>query len=105
VTARRNGIPTLAQALDLSSETLFDPPRDDWRSRSLCSELPIEEADRLFYPRRGESTKAAKALCARCPVSLECLEFAIRDPDACFSGVWGGTSPRERRGKRAGAVP
>jgi hypothetical protein len=104
VTERRNGIPSLARAVDLSPSTLFYPPANDWRSRSLCSELPTDEADRLFYPGRGESTKAAKALCTRCPVSRECLEFAIGDPDACLSGVWGGTSPRERRGKKAGAA-
>jgi WhiB family transcriptional regulator, redox-sensing transcriptional regulator len=97
VTARRNGIPTLAQAVDLSLETLFAPPKDDWRSRSLCSELPVAEADRLFYPTRGQSTKAAKALCARCPVARECLEFALGDEYALAHGVWGATTARERR--------
>jgi hypothetical protein len=37
-------IPTLAQAVDLSPATLFYPPANDWRSRSLCSELPIGRA-------------------------------------------------------------
>jgi WhiB family transcriptional regulator, redox-sensing transcriptional regulator len=97
VTARKNGIPTLAEAVDLSPETLFAPAEADWRSKSLCSELPLEEADRLFYPRRGDSTKAARALCARCPVSRECLEFALEDEHALRWGVWGGTSPQERR--------
>jgi WhiB family transcriptional regulator, redox-sensing transcriptional regulator len=97
VTARRNGIPVLAQALDLSPETLFAPPKDDWRSSSLCSQLPVAEADSLFYPERGRSTKAARALCSECPVRAECLEFALGDEYALAHGVWGGTSPRERR--------
>jgi WhiB family redox-sensing transcriptional regulator len=97
VTARRNGIPTLAQAVDLSPETLFAPAEDDWRSSSLCSQLPVAEADALFFPQRGQSRKAARALCSECPVRGPCLEFALNDEDALAHGVWGGTSSRERR--------
>ena len=61
VTARRNGIPVLAEAIDLSPETLFAPAEGDWRPRGLCAELPIDEAEAMFFPERGKSTKAAKA--------------------------------------------
>jgi len=27
----------------------------------------------------------------------ECLEFALKDEDAFFAGIWGGTTPKERR--------
>jgi WhiB family redox-sensing transcriptional regulator len=37
----------------------------------------------------------AKALCAVCPVSADCLTYAL--PEARLMGVWGGTSERERR--------
>lgn len=39
--------------------------------------------------------KAAKAICARCPVVTECLDHALltRQPD----GVWGGLTPSERK--------
>jgi len=49
----------------------------------------------LFFPDRGESLEAAKALCAGCAVRDECLEHALRNGERF--GVWGGTSERERR--------
>jgi hypothetical protein len=38
-------------------------------------------------------------------VARQCFEFALNDEAALYSGVWGGTSARERRGKRARAAP
>ena len=59
----------------------------------------------MFYPDRGRSTKGAKALCARCPVKSACLEFALKDQDVFYFGVWGGTSARDRSKKnRIGKV-
>jgi WhiB family transcriptional regulator, redox-sensing transcriptional regulator len=46
---------------------------------------------------RGESTKEARAVCAQCSVREQCLAYALNDPDARAWGVWGGTTPRERR--------
>ena len=48
-----------------------------------------------FFPERGESVRAAKAVCAQCPVQSECLEYAMQWNH--LSGVWGGLSERERR--------
>lgn len=56
-----------------------------------CGGLDAE----LFFPERGASTKAAKAVCAECPIRLQCLEYAL-DASIKF-GIWGGTSERERR--------
>jgi WhiB family redox-sensing transcriptional regulator len=55
----------------------------------------------LFFPERGASTTEAKAVCAGCPVTEDCLWFALgatddRVPVQKF-GIWGGTSERERR--------
>jgi hypothetical protein len=33
----------------------------------------------------------------RCPVRVECLEYALQDGDCFDHGIWGGTTPRERR--------
>jgi WhiB family transcriptional regulator, redox-sensing transcriptional regulator len=66
-----------------------------WQAEAVCAELPEDEADALFFPRRGESTKAARALCSGCPVRADCLEYAIANREQF--GIWGGTSERERR--------
>jgi len=51
----------------------------------------------LFFPRRGDNdaVTAAKAVCATCPVTSECLEYALAGQ--VKHGIWGGTSERERR--------
>lgn len=63
-----------------------------FRENGLCAEVDPE----LFFPDKGGSTRAAKGICARCPVKQECLEFALDDPGVPF-GIWGGMSERERR--------
>jgi WhiB family redox-sensing transcriptional regulator len=66
---------------------------------AACSELEVEESDRLFFCGQGQSRWAsrARAICAQCEVQGECLEFAIRYPEETEYGVWGGTTPGERR--------
>jgi WhiB family redox-sensing transcriptional regulator len=62
----------------------------DWQDLAECRTLDTG----LFFPERGGSTKEAKAVCAGCIVSEDCLEYAVvheRD------GIWGGTSERERQ--------
>ena len=39
--------------------------------------------------------RQAKAICARCPVRMECLEYAIRIREP--HGIWGGLNELERR--------
>lgn len=63
--------------------------RPAWTRDALCIEFPEVE----FFPERGESTAPAKEVCARCTVRDECLEFGLHE----HSGVWGGTSERQRR--------
>ena len=65
--------------------------RPAWHQHGAC-----RGADpNLFFPERGESVKEAKAVCARCPVRAECLEYALEQPGEI--GIWGGLSERERR--------
>jgi WhiB family transcriptional regulator, redox-sensing transcriptional regulator len=67
---------------------------------ALCREHPEVK----FHPGRGEPTTPAKAVCARCAVRAECLDYALSRPaDQCL-GVWGGTSVRERRALRRAAA-
>jgi WhiB family transcriptional regulator, redox-sensing transcriptional regulator len=49
----------------------------------------------LFFPPDGVGVEAAKQVCQRCPVQMECLDFALAE--RIEHGVWGGASERERR--------
>lgn len=70
----------------------------DWQEYAACAALPIEEADRIFFPPVGGSSAEAKAICNRCPVIAECrrytLSFRLADLD---SGIFAGMSERDRR--------
>ena len=68
----------------------------NWRSRAACLSADPE----LFFPLSEAGTsvaqeKRAKAMCSRCPVRSECLDFALATREV--HGVWGGTSEDERR--------
>jgi WhiB family redox-sensing transcriptional regulator len=67
------------------------PAADEWRDSALCAQVDPD----AFFPEKGGSTRAAKEICTRCRVRIECLRFAIAN-DERF-GVWGGLSDRERR--------
>lgn len=62
-----------------------------------------DEDPELFFPASVsgpalEQTGEAKAVCARCPVADKCLTWALETGQD--AGVWGGTTPRERRALR-----
>lgn len=63
-----------------------------WQDHAACTDHPDRS---IFFPERGETTAAAKAVCATCPVKAECLDYAVRNHENY--GIWGGTSERERR--------
>lgn len=78
------------------------PTRGGWRHGALCAQTDSE----LFFPERGNQNRAAKAVCAQCPVSDECLDYALAHGESY--GIWGGTTERERRAlaaRRRVAVP
>jgi WhiB family redox-sensing transcriptional regulator len=62
-----------------------------WFVDALCAEIGGDE----WYPEKGGTTRAAKRICAKCPVREECLEWALQNQERF--GVWGGKSERERR--------
>lgn len=61
-----------------------------WQDRAACR----DEDRAIFYPARGVSAEPAKKVCARCPVTNECLAYALehREP----YGIWGGHTEDER---------
>ena len=74
-------------------------PLPAWRADAGC----LDEDPELFFP-LGSTGQAldqiarAKAVCRRCPVIAQCLEWAIQTKQD--AGVWGGKSEDERRAIR-----
>lgn len=71
----------------------FRERREDaaWRTRGVCQSVDPE----TFFPAPSEPADAAVALCRTCDVQGSCLAWAL-DVGDCH-GVWGATTPRERR--------
>jgi WhiB family transcriptional regulator, redox-sensing transcriptional regulator len=62
-----------------------------WRTRGVCRTVDPE----VFFPAPNEPADAAVALCRTCDVQGACLAWALEVGDC--HGVWGATTPRERR--------
>lgn len=67
-----------------------------WQEFALCAQTDPE----IFTPDKGGSTRAAKAVCAACDVTAQCLAYALAH-DERF-GVWGGLSENDRKKLRKG---
>ncbi|MGH8896092.1 MAG: WhiB family transcriptional regulator [Egibacteraceae bacterium] len=73
--------------------------RQAWRGKAACLDIDPE----WFFPvgATGQALaqiEQAKAVCRRCPVIDECLEWALQTKQN--DGVWGGMSEDERRAHR-----
>jgi WhiB family redox-sensing transcriptional regulator len=67
-------------------------PQDvTWRTRGRCRTVDPE----TFFPLPTEPAEMALALCRGCDVQADCLAAALNAGDC--EGVWGATTPRERR--------
>ena len=75
---RGGDIPDLADLIE----------RPDWHRHAACRGLGPE----LFFS--GRSPEQAKSLCAVCTVREPCRQAT---PDPIGHGIWGGTTPTERR--------
>lgn len=62
----------------------------------LCVDYDVN----LFFPEEyePEDVKQAKAICGSCWMQAKCLSFALETNEK--EGVWGGTTPNERRSIR-----
>lgn len=81
--------------------SVLKEPDPDWEDDSLCQSVDIYVGEAFFTPElRHEKENMrlisiAKGICGDCPVKQECLDAAvIRDEQY---GIWGGTTPSERR--------
>ncbi len=72
---------------------------DNWRLFASCRDTDPD----LFFP-VGTTGQAllqiakAKEVCGECPVSTECLEYALETNQD--SGIWGGLDEEQRRAIR-----
>lgn len=62
-----------------------------WARHAACAGVDPE----LFFPGKGGSARAARAVCVTCPVQHECLDYALRWN--IKHGIWGGVSQWDRR--------
>lgn len=75
---------------------------DDWTHAAACA----GEMGTSFYPpmrpekksARAAREQRAKAVCERCTVRQECLDYAIEHNERY--GIWGGLTDNERRNLR-----
>lgn len=80
----------------LASSPALTTTDDEWRDHALCRDTDPD----LFFP-VGTTGQAlvqidhAKRVCGECPVTSDCLDFALRTNQD--SGIWGGLSEEERR--------
>lgn len=78
--------PTLLDALDLRGTS--------WMADAVCATVDGD----AWFPELGENGRAAKRICAGCPVADACLAYAL--PIEGLAGIWGGMSERERMVER-----
>lgn len=74
---------------------------EEWRAQSACRDTSPE----LFFPigttgNAVDQIEVAKRICGQCPVTSQCLEFALETNQE--AGVWGGLTEDERRRVRRG---
>jgi WhiB family redox-sensing transcriptional regulator len=70
-------------------------PSTAWAERALCREVGSE----LFFVDDGASVAPARRICARCPVTDDCLNYALTTMTSAtdVGGVYGGTTYTQRR--------
>lgn len=62
-----------------------------WEERAACAACDPE----IFFAVGQRDERKAKRVCGACPVRLQCLASALREP--IEHGIWGGLNERERR--------
>lgn len=68
---------------------------ETWKQRAACAGLDTN----LFFPVQKRQYTEARLICGRCPVRLECLDYARRTGPR-QPGMFGGLSPEERHMRR-----
>jgi WhiB family redox-sensing transcriptional regulator len=75
------------------------PRAGGWTEFALCAQADPD----AWFPERGRIAAAARRICGTCPVRAQCLDYALSGADTWHgisTGIWGGTTPRERAAMR-----
>ena len=76
----------------------------EWMEHGNCAEGHLPHSPkarvRMMFPSDGGGVISALRVCEGCPVSIECLAYAIEN--GIDHGVWGGQSERSRQKIRRG---
>jgi len=72
--------------------------RPSWHKDAACRG---HGAELFVLPSGSADVSYARRVCSRCPVTEQCLQFALRDPST--KGIWAGTSARQRDRMRVAA--
>ncbi len=81
----------------MNSGNLFSPePANAWMKQAACSDIFPE----LFFYTDDHKANVmdvayALTICAKCPVTAQCLDYALRTHD--HYAVLGGTTPEQQR--------
>lgn len=69
--------------------------RDDlWKVHAACKDSPTD----WWFPESSSPARVPRAICASCPVRVDCLQYAlVGEAKAELYGVWGGAGERGRR--------
>lgn len=70
-----------------------------WMAHGTCSQTDPD----AFFRGKGEDPKPGKRVCRHCPVTTECLQYAL-DTDQRW-GTLGGYTENERRRIKRGLPP
>lgn len=93
VETRRASISALLRARNLPQPLV---EAWEWQTEARCRDYPIE----TFFPEdvnrllQRHHEQQAKAICAQCPVLVQCRAYALNAPEA--HGIWGALTARER---------
>lgn len=72
--------------------------REEWMDDALCGQTDLA----AFFPEDGNLTSRAQAVCAKCDVAAQCLQYAV--DHHIDHGTWGGVSAAQRNRTRRGAA-
>lgn len=70
----------------------------DWRESAACRDKPTSwwfPTAKQFAARQKE-VERARAICEECPVQIDCLLWVMQFDQHQMSGIWAGTTQRQR---------